>query len=46
MVRIHPKKYCSYIMPEGFLIQGRAINAQEVVKKSRVVLAPLRLVLE
>jgi hypothetical protein len=27
---------------EGFLIQGRAINAQEVVKKSRVVLAPLR----
>lgn len=27
---------------EGFLIQGRAIDAQEVVKKSRVVLAPLR----
>ena len=27
---------------EGFLIQGRAIEAQEVVKKSRVVLAPLR----
>ncbi|MFV8362262.1 glycosyltransferase [Flavobacterium sp. ZT3P35] len=27
---------------EGFLIHGRAIDAQEVVKKSRVVLAPLR----
>ena len=27
---------------EGFLIQGRASDAQEVVKKSRVVLAPLR----
>lgn len=27
---------------EGFLIMGRAANAQEVVKQSRVVLAPLR----
>lgn len=27
---------------EGFFIHGRAIDAQEVVKKSRVVLAPLR----
>lgn len=27
---------------EGFLIRGRAENAQEVVRKARVVLAPLR----
>lgn len=27
---------------EGFLIMGRAIDAQEVVKQARVVLAPLR----
>jgi glycosyltransferase involved in cell wall biosynthesis len=27
---------------EGFLIQGRAYNAQKVVKQARVVLAPLR----
>ena len=27
---------------DGFLIQGRAENANEVVKKARVVLAPLR----
>ncbi len=27
---------------EGFLVKGRAINAQEVVQNSRVVLAPLR----
>lgn len=27
---------------EGFLIMGRAIDAQEVVKEARVVLAPLR----
>ncbi|MFA9192293.1 glycosyltransferase [Flavobacterium sp. FZUC8N2.13] len=27
---------------EGFLVHGRAENAQEVVKKARVVLAPLR----
>ncbi|TDE51453.1 glycosyltransferase [Flavobacterium sp. GT3P67] len=27
---------------DGFLIMGRAIDAQEVVKKARVVLAPLR----
>ncbi|SHN70401.1 Glycosyltransferase involved in cell wall bisynthesis [Flavobacterium fryxellicola] len=27
---------------DGFLIRGRAVDAQEVVKQSRVVLAPLR----
>jgi hypothetical protein len=31
MVRIHPKKVL-HNAKEGFLIQGRAINAQEVVK--------------
>ncbi|MFV8355230.1 glycosyltransferase [Flavobacterium sp. XS1P32] len=35
VLQLHNAKEC-------FLIQGRAINAQEVVKKSRVVLAPLR----
>jgi glycosyltransferase involved in cell wall biosynthesis len=31
-----------YNKKEGFLIMGRAIDAQEVVQKARVVLAPLR----
>jgi glycosyltransferase involved in cell wall biosynthesis len=35
VLQLHNKK-------EGFLIMGRAIDAQEVVRKGRVVLAPLR----
>ncbi|MDO8317421.1 MAG: glycosyltransferase [Flavobacterium sp.] len=35
VLQLHNKK-------EGFLIMGRAIDAQEVVKKAQVVLAPLR----
>ncbi|MGO4906010.1 glycosyltransferase family 4 protein [Flavobacterium sp. W20_MBD1_R3] len=35
VMQLHNKK-------EGFLIKGRAIDAQEVVKQARVVLAPLR----
>ena len=35
VLQLHNKK-------EGFLIMGRAINAQEVVREARVVLAPLR----
>jgi glycosyltransferase involved in cell wall biosynthesis len=35
VLELHNKK-------EGFLIMGRAIDAQEVVRESRVVLAPLR----
>ncbi|MFV8366874.1 glycosyltransferase [Flavobacterium sp. XS1P27] len=35
VLQLHNKK-------EGFLIMGRAINAQEVVQEARVVLAPLR----
>lgn len=35
MLQLHNKK-------EGFLIMGRAIDAQKVVKEARVVLAPLR----
>jgi hypothetical protein len=31
---------------DGFLIRGRAADANEVVQQARVVLAPLRLVLE
>ena len=35
VLQLHNKK-------EGFLIMGRAIDAQEVVREARVVLAPLR----
>ena len=35
VMQLHNKK-------EGFIIMGRAIDAQEVVKQARVVLAPLR----
>ena len=35
VLQLHNKK-------QGFLIKGRAIDAQEVVKQARVVLAPLR----
>lgn len=35
VMQLHNKK-------DGFLILGRAVDAQEVVKKARVILAPLR----